>query len=267
MLIKLIKHDFISLFKRISLTWLIFSILFLIAFVVAKTIRSVEDTYKIIFITISFTIVFLGFTFSGLLSSFGWFEKKMFSTQGYLTHTLPAKTSTIVLSKIISTLVLSTLGFILAILCSTIISVSLVRDLLHGMNSDFPFYMTPITEIIKDVFSEIGIKIAIGNFLKTLAFIMMVYFSISVAQLVNFGSRSFMAIIIFIILSVVFGSLSYYIIDLFGNVNYNPNLSVMELNRNLNRSIYFGYISNSIQVIIFWLGTMGICSRYLNLKG
>ncbi len=266
MLSKLIKHDLISLSKRITIAWLIFGVLFLLDIIVGKTITDDLEIGKIMFVTMASITVFIGFSWSGLLASFGWFSKKMFSNQGYLTHTLPAKTSTIVLSKIISTFILSGIGFILALLSSYILSIALLGDMFQQMNAELPLAFSGISEVLTEVFSDLGLKIAISQFLKVLSFILLVFFCISLAQLTSSSARGLLATLYFILISIALAFIAAYVMEPFAYTS-TVESSLYEINRDLNRSFLLGYISNSVQIVLFWLGTMAICSRKLNLKG
>lgn len=268
MLIKLIKHDIISLFKRIGLSWLIFGAIILISIPVGRSIEGTYETQKIALVLIALSVACFGFSISGLISSFPWFLSKMFSNEGYLTHTLPARTSTIVLSKMFATLLLSFLGFVLAILSYYLFSMAVFGDLMRKIAPDFPFEFSILLNIVKEMFTGLGMKIALSQFLNLLAFILTGYFSISLAQFLHSGKRGLMATIYFILLSIVFSLLTNYAIQPFLTGTYSgETLSMSQVNAHLSRSFVISYITSGVKIVAFWLGTMGICSKYLNLKG
>lgn len=140
MFVKLFKYDFISIIKK-----LVFYYIVLIAIAVfSKILQLITQNGNFAFVNIIPTMgyymcISLGPTLTIILCMVRYY-KNMLSDQGYLTHTLPVKRSTILLSKIFVTLVMQVVT-----LCVMLLS------LLIFSFEAFPYIVEGLLELMKEI--------------------------------------------------------------------------------------------------------------------
>ncbi len=207
MLRVLLKNDIKNFWDKVSMLWLVFlvssiSIIFFVPFI------SYKGDY-ISAITIA-TYIFstAGFYLSPLLIAIAYFRKSMYGTEGYLTHSIPAKTSIIVLSKLITIAIFTLIGEILA----SYVLLYLPRYFLF-IEGGLIFFTSPVQHLYGISFSEIMIQFLIPVYLGTTTFTLMILFSQTVAQMVNKSSKSLITALLFILIYFVATLLTLLLMD------------------------------------------------------
>lgn len=110
MLVKCIKNEFTNRWRHVTAILgglLAFSVLVFILNELAENV--ISNTYFHIIVKIIIVVYFCSFlaaAFGLIFLPFNDYRKRFFKDQGYLTHTLPVKTSTLILGKIICDLIL-----------------------------------------------------------------------------------------------------------------------------------------------------------------
>lgn len=254
MLIKLIKHDFISLGKRASGLWIVLSIFALGQILISKlTSKGANDPYSFSLAIFLMGIVAFLFSFSGFIISISWFSKKMYSEQGYLTHTLPAKPSMILLSKVMVSFLFSVIGGILAV------ASMIIMNYYHLDSYDFTRFLSQSN--LTSEFVEFAIKGIIQMTLLTLTYIMVSFFSISLSNIIDYGNKSFNAILIFF--GIIIGS-SLILMNL--GLSHTPFSVTSSTIRDMDTALLSQWIQESAIIVILFFGTLRICSKHLKLN-
>lgn len=260
MLIKLIKHDFISLMKKMTSVWIILGIVLGIQILISTNDISIDNSFGYpipkygvlagIGLTVS-TIISFSFFISGFIIAVQWFSRKMFKNEGYLTHTLPAKTSSIVISKVIVAVISNIIAGILGFLS--------MQAIAKG------FRLAEPLELIKFAISfaldgepETFLKISTFLIISGLSFMMFAFLAISITSIIPWGNKSFNSLILFLV---------FYISNtiIFSKYISASNEKTYEVSKIVNHLFIMGSGYNIILIILSLLLIITICSKRLRL--
>lgn len=265
MLTKLLKYDLKNLFKKL-----------LPVYLVSLAICSITDIMLIITDKISaldfvsglmlvFSILLIILTpIAAFVDSIIDFNSKLVKDEGYLIHTLPVKKSSIVISKIIASIITLVASFISSIISLVVLTIS-----------HYDYYSTilnDIGDIIEMASNSMGIlfiilillNISIGFILNLLN----IFASISLGQMHN-GNKT--------LFSVIYYIATYYVMQIITSLIIlmpmllNSNLwKQMEMDippRNtLNLFLGLSLILSIASSVIFYVITTKVLDKKLNLE-
>ncbi len=264
MLIKLLKHDFISLMKKLLGIWLILGVIFGIQLLLAEDVEPnvfnpesfpEYSELTVIALLIGIMVVTL-FLFSGFVASLPWFNRKMFSDEGYLTHTLPVKTSQIVLSKVIVAFIAGAIGVLLGMFAAYIIAEKYLFV-------PFNFISRLLSLSIGEEAFRIFIRTIIVTIFNGFTFLSLGFFSITLASVIEWGYRAINTAVIFLILYTA----NSILLNKFVENGTGGVFSIASESEVLLNSEFLINIGIKAAVTILVLGlTTVICSRKLKLN-
>lgn len=204
MLRKLLKYDFASVFK---LWWIAALSSFGLSLLaggcinvlnVGRNLPTVVDTSAAILLVLSI-IGIIAFTFVSLVLVYVRFYKNLYTDEGYLTFTLPVKTSQILNSKIILALVtLAVSGFVVCFDIFTMFAIGLPDQIFDIKN--YEFLIEAFGELVKHVGWYLPVYIIEGIILGILGVLftqLLLFACITFASLITKKSRVITAIAIY----------------------------------------------------------------------
>ncbi len=230
MLSTLLKNDIRDYWQKISLTWLFFlfigiSIIFFFPFR-----NSISHALAPIAVG-SYLVSSAGFYLTPVITALVLFNKSMYDNNAYLTHSIPAKTSSIVISKLLTYTLFSALGAIISAIIieylpkyffSTKSNTELIREKLPNL-ADITF---------GDVVIQIGIPMLLAAISLMLLFILAT--SISHRLLPKYQSIATVLIVILLLLLTMGFSLLLFKLNITDGSNLlsisSPNMADTKLN-------------------------------------
>jgi len=200
MLGKLIKHDFISGARRMSTIYLIEAIA-IIAMVVTSYFQN-GSILKYVSLTAVVLIAFAAVIVTLVSIVFG-ANKSLFGRQGYLTQTLPARSSSIIFSKWLVSSVWVTVSLTIAVLAVALVYVYADNDASGGDAYG-------IFEMMKNMVSGFGVstkalssilifEFAVKGLLTTFMFILCVLFAMTIGNIRGFDKLGMFGIILYVV--------------------------------------------------------------------
>lgn len=265
MLAKLIKHEFRATGRIIVFLFVVLAILTPITSVYLKFSTSSlfgDDNFIVNMLTficvMAYTcamIAAVAATFIVLLNSF---YKSCITTESYLTHTLPVKTSTLIISKAIVAFVWQTLSFIM-VLASGLLFTKIVAG---WSLSDIKW------EKIQQLFDKANITpLTITLFILLLLTSMIVFFlkcyaSFAIGHLIN-GHPFLGFFIAYIVIYIAINIISSVLIGTLSMFDFNPDN--FDLGKYANIA-FIGMIAyNVVQAAAFFFTTTTIFKKKLNI--
>lgn len=199
------------------------------------------------------------------------FYRSMYSDEGYLTHTLPVSTSSILNTKIVVSVFWVFLTLILTVL--SIFCLSLSAAYAADVLQDLP----PLPELCAEFEHAMGLSVGgfIGwgflfLFLSSCSGILMIYCSISIGQLFN-KYKVLASIITYIIIYIVL-QISNTLISLYRNLlNVADQYSYLYIEDNISMMTLFGptfritIIESIVLIIAYYITCAYISNKKLNL--
>lgn len=256
MLKKLLKYDLLYLFKKTFYCFIValgLSILLLI-------VRNLPDFDFINIVQGStmflFVVCLIAFPIFGLIISITRYNKNMLSDEGYLTHTLPVKKSSLLLSKLISNFI-----FLAAIILTIVLSIFLAY-------ADFNLFGRFINEIEEmfDVVITTGIEVVllillILNIIVYVALYTVLFPMCQTLAAMNDNKKGLMTVI-YVVLSLVAiqfaNNITQYIVL---KIFEGTSLVAYEVAL---LSVYL--IVNIAVIVLMYLATLSLLKKRLNLK-
>lgn len=117
MFVKLFKYDFLSVIKKVVFYYIVLVVLAIFSLTCRLIFQNTSFYVVSIFPrTVFFAALYVALPVSIILCMIRYY-KNMLSDEGYLTHTLPVKRSSILLSKILNTLVIECITLVVMGLC------------------------------------------------------------------------------------------------------------------------------------------------------
>ncbi len=261
MLGKLLKYDWKSFQKKCGILFLGLFLLGLITLAFRKiaganTILSIPEG----FITGIYVIALIGLPFLVFYYGFNYFYQTMIKDEGYLTHTLPVKKSSLILSKGIVANVFLLLSVMVSVGCFFLVFGN--QELLDGIVKLYDTFIKEFTlySFILTIVTMV-VSFVIQYFMITL--------SIALGQTKNVkkGMYSFIYFFILYTVSQIVASLVIFGYALFDSkmmtVINNDNMMNMHY---LNILLWIGLITNIIFGVIYYFGTVRLFERKLNLE-
>lgn len=201
MLKKLIKYDFIYIVNKVLAVFYIMSIFFAI---MTRIFLSFENSVILNIIGKVCSGVTISMIFNILINcmmrSWHRFKTNFYGDESYLTHTLPIKKSTLILSKILTT-------FIILILSVFVIIVSLFIAYYSKENLQLvKNLLLPLATIYESTVISIILQFIFVCFLEIMNMILSGYFGIVIGHMKNNAKVAF---------SVLFGFVTYICTQLF----------------------------------------------------
>lgn len=195
------------------------------------------------------------------------FKKNLLEDEGYLMFTLPVNTRSLVLSKLISSIIYVFLSGIVALISFQIIALIMASQIVGGNN--IPLILEGYNSIFKFVFSDDNWKGILWILLLFLisysSFILTIYTSISMGQLPKLNKhRNIAAFVAFFIINIIVSSVQDIVVNMTG-VSYE-NLPIGD-GGVLTLGTSYGVIGFDIMiVIILFIATTYILDKKLNLE-
>lgn len=260
MLVKLFKYEFKACGRTL---FPLYFLAIVLSILLSLTMgRNVSDFLQNS-IAILFTAICTAVAVVTLLTTIRRFSRNVLGDEGYLTMTLPVKTSSIIWAKLINSVIYVIFGTIVAGI--TMITIGGAWQVFFRW------------EIYKELFIAIGqmdiyqwwalINLLLMCLLSLTGAILMIYFSLAIAQL-NFAYkyRSIISVVVFIILNVVLFNLYGLLTQVFpwSSVIITPE-SMAGL-RNQNIALTVTNIFNFLVSVGCFLGTNYILKNKLNLQ-
>ncbi len=249
MFLKLYKYDFLSVIKKICFYYI--ALVCITIFAKLIVVITSQTNYRVIgyFPTMMlYTAMYLGPTISIVLCMIRYY-KNMLSDQGYLTHTLPVKRSSILLSKLLVTLTIEFITVLVIGICVFIFSfeafpsiINFFLKLFANMNPTYAniigiIILVLVCFILSSVFqvTEVSMCLTLGachnknkllfafiyymviNFVLQILICFGVFFLILVIQLIGTNLRMEHAYILLglIILLISGGIIASYFVNLY----------------------------------------------------
>lgn len=260
MLNKLIKYDWKSFQKKCGVLFLGLFLLGLISLGFRKmaggnTILSIPEG----FITGIFVIACVGLPFLVFFYGIQYFYQTMIKDEGYLTHTLPVKKSSLILSKSIVANVFLFFSIIVSVLCFYLVfgNKELLDNIVELYNqfikefTTYNFVLAIVTAIVSFIvqYFMITVSIALGqkqNTKKGLYSFIYFFVIYTVSQILS--------------TIVIFG---YGIID--PTIINNMNNDVMTMGY-FTVLLWIGLITNLVLGAAYYFGTVFMFEKHLNLE-
>lgn len=232
-------------------------------FFMGTTLQIIPQIYMILYVLSIVALVVLTFIYLVIR-----YYKTMYSSQGYLTHTLPASTASILNAKLCSTLVWMLL---LIILC--VISISTIGFAGAGFPSvsEFDAIQRALSEIFGMGFIPILFLIVTAIIIFSLTMILMVYACLAIGQL--FGQyRIPAAIVAYIVFYILQQIVSIITLISFGAttidaIHASSQLFITTDLTSLYRNLIFLLTGESLCFgIAYYITSLWITKRKLNLE-
>ncbi|WAW14890.1 hypothetical protein [Peptostreptococcus equinus] len=254
MLGKLMKYEFKSLFKTFSIAYLL---MIIASILLATTIKNVDSvlsgTAMFFFVVVIVTtfIMVLVFTITR-------FNKSLLSDEGYLMFTVPAKTSTIVLSKAFTIVFFSIFTTLVVLLACFCIGLFLNEGNMEGL-------IKVLDQVAKYMTFSLAINIIIYTLISSFSSVMLIYLALSFGQIGKLKKHKNIFSIIFYFVTAYIISMSSQM--LFGNsfIENSSNTSAILLIESITKKIIFYNIYEIVLSIVFFIGTVYILDKKLNL--
>lgn len=265
MLTKLLKYDLKNLFKKLLPIYLVSLAICIVTGIMLIISDNIYALNFIIGIMLFLSVLLIILTpIAAFIYSIDDFYNKLVKDEGYLMHTLPAKKSSIVMSKTIASIIT-----VLASIVSSIISlIALTINHYDSYNS----ILNQIGNIIDSAVNIMGIlfiillilAIIIGYILNLLN----IFASISLGQMHN-GNKKLFAVIYYIATYYIMQIITAIIILI--PILFNKNLlSQLEMDippiGTLNTFLGLSIVLSIIFSIIFYIITTKVLDKKLNLE-
>lgn len=274
MLGKLIKNEFVNRWSKTMVTLagiLFISVVEAILLEINDSVLS-NNSYFSIFVWIFSVVYFMamvgGFT-SMIYASFNDFAKRFFDNQGYLTHTLPVKTSKIIFSRMIcdiAVMVATVLVFPLAI-CISMRDFSFYESIYKELER---FALLSGNVIDKSLIVVIIIEIMVSFFLWGLFVLWMLNTSYSIGHM--FKNKKLASVFSFLTIGALFAILNVILIMILDNININ-SIVIKIFGTSATGRISFAAVLMFVINLLSVLGvailaciTNWICKNKLNLE-
>ena len=271
MLGTLLKHEFKNTWMVMTLTCAVTIVLGIVGGLFFRIVASpelIEKDFSVIFITLGITGVIILLTSLNMVTTIYLvvhYYKNLYTSQGYLTFTLPATITEVVSSRIIVACIWSmafSLSMGLCILFGTLIIGTLpdldeVREVLLEIYKQL-LYDPDSVNIIWGII-EFTLTIILGNISKLLTY----FFCISIGQLWS-KHKILGAVLCYFGTSFALGIISTAIS--FGRMIINPNYyDTVDSFGFLTRYMSKGIIYSIITIVIFWVASVVTANKRLNL--
>jgi hypothetical protein len=271
MLGTLLKHEFKNTWMVMTLTCAVTIILGIVGGLFFRIVASpelIEKDFSVIFITLGVTGIIILLTSLNMVATIYLvvhYYKNLYTSQGYLSFTLPATITEVVSSRMIVACIWSVAFSISMGLCI------LFGTLIIGTLPDFNEAREVIAEIYEDLLYdpdsvniiwgiiEFTLTIILGNLSKLLSY----FFCISIGQLWS-KHKILGAVLCYFGTSFVLGIISTSIS--FGRMLINPNsYDNLDSFGILTRYMSKGIIYSIITIVIFWVASVVTANKRLNL--
>ncbi|MGX4599411.1 ABC transporter permease [Faecalimicrobium sp. JNUCC 81] len=189
------------------------------------------------------------------------FRKNLLGDEGYLMFTLPVKTSSIIISKYLASLIFTILSGLVALLSFMII--------FNAMN------ISEITLAFNEIWNGLSSQpefrslifiISAGLFLAYSTFILQIYLSLSVGQLPKFNKhRNIVALATFFIINVIIGNVNNSIISHMP-IDFDYESGISQVSKLSANGSNYMFIISIIIIGLLFAGTVYILNKKLNLE-
>ncbi|MCR5591736.1 MAG: hypothetical protein K6F73_09430 [Lachnospiraceae bacterium] len=204
MLGKLLKHDFIATWKVTVAIDALVIILGIMTAVVVQTIPHLEDSIGMSLFTFSFIgIFYIGIIAASIVTMIYLvvrYYRNLYTSEGYLTFTLPVKTDMIIHSKVITGSVWMLLNYFCVFLSVFIAGTSFLRTL-KVSGEDMVEAVREIADFMGFADPGFIFVLALTAFITPIAAVLSLYFCVSIGQLWQ-GHKVLGAILCFIALYI-----------------------------------------------------------------
>lgn len=264
MLVKLLKHDFITLFKKISGIWLILGAAFAFQFLMADILKGGSGSYGPgVGNGIFMAFVVAGFAFSGFVIAGNWFSAKMYGDEGYLTNTLPAKSWQVVLSKFVVSAIFTMLSALFSILTLALMGARIIE----GFGGIWEIFVTILGSGWKEVFQDWFIRGAIDFFISTLSFISLILFSISLSNSIDYGNKAVKTIVFILGFALVSQMIGNILVSDEGGMSLVGSFYAFDhLPQAFSTSAIINWVYSGVWILVYFFGTLFISEKHLKLR-
>ncbi|MGT2957784.1 ABC transporter permease [Streptococcus bovimastitidis] len=256
---KLLKYEFKSIGKwYFALNAGIIAIAAILSFVI-KQFSTQETDFNLLTSLIPMALVLIfgaliaGSLLATLLIIINRFNKNIYGREGYLTMTLPVSEHSLLMSKLVSSLIFSFFNMFILALAFTIL-------ILPQFNS--ADIAQAFQEIAKEIPKNLSITayLIVSFILSSISYVLVIYFSISVGQLFS-NHRGIMAFLTYFAIQIILTIIIFFV---------NNNLLGLVVDDNFtkisNKYFLITSIEGLIQVIFYYFGTHFIMKYKLNLQ-
>lgn len=189
------------------------------------------------------------------------FKKNLLEDEGYLMFTLPVRTSSIIISKYLASLIFTILSGLVALLSFMII--------FSAIN------ISEITPAFNEIWKELSgqsdlrqlvVTLSISMFLAYSMFILQIYLSLSMGQLPKLNKhRNIVALATFFIINVVINAIENLITS-YLPTDFGYNASIPEVSDLLAYGSNYAFIIDIIIIGFLFAGIVYILNKKLNLE-
>jgi len=283
MLLKLFKYDFKSVAKlALPMTLAILLTSILASLSIHFTFAAVESDNDILMSTVSAVCVFMIITWIIAVIAYGIGVKfavvrryytHFFSDEGYLTFTLPCKTSTHFMSKILSGLLWDALSSIVFVVCVVIVVLG-IPNINVGADFGVEYYLF---DIITSLYDYDAVSIVINIFegiVTSVSGLMILYIAVTIGAMLASKHKVLASVGFYFAISWSFGLIEIVAtlvpqFAMFNNIDYLVSTGVEEIERMQNittvvtTSITFGL--HIIAILVFYFLNRHFLKKKLNL--
>lgn len=274
MLGKLIKNDFIGSSRSMSIVYLVAAI--------SLAVTALSYAFKISFLKIigslSLMLVVFGLVFITIFLMMSYFNKTLYTDQGYLTYTLPVKSKDILISKAIVSFVWLALSYI--VLVGTVVGIAWYAKAKLGesLGGDVDMIFDSFSQLFSSgglptvaAIGKICIYGLIFGFVSILIIVSEVFFSMTLSNVKGFNKMGFFGgILIFIVIYILVQIISalvmvYFPLSLFISGD-GIKLCFKSMYNVSNTFGVGGIIVQALLAVGMFFGTNSLMSKKINLR-
>lgn len=274
MLGKLIKHDFIGSAHSMAIVYLIA----LVSFAVTALSYVFNISFLKVIGSLSLIVVVLGLVLITTFIMMNYFNKSLYSDQGYLSYTLPVKPKQLLFSKALVSFTWLALSYLIMVGTFSAILWYAKAKLGESLGSDFDEMIDMISSMVSGggfptvkVITKIVAGILIYGFVTVLVMVAEVFFSMTLSNVKGFNKLGFFGgILIFIVVYIALQVASalimvYFPMSLFIS-GEDISLTFKSMNEVSNTFGVGGIIFQVIMSAVMFFTTNKLMSKKINLR-
>jgi hypothetical protein len=271
MLGKLIKHEF-------KATWMIMTLICAVllgtglvggftlrSFVTLDDITDIQTLF-LSFASMFFIILLVSMALLSTVYLVVHYYRSLYTSQGYLSFTLPASITQVVSSRMIVACIWTIVSALFLAICISLI-------VIIGSAQYFPYVLDFFNEAVSELMEEVGsatfyrllIQYLFIVILGLISRIMLYFFCISVGQLWD-KHKILGAVIAYFATTFVLGIVSTFIsVGYYGALSAFSYSDYYDLNRMLSTYMLRYFIYSLVLIVLFYVGSIVISNKKLNL--
>ena len=207
---KLVKNEFVNRWKSIIALYLGLLIGSFVVFILGILVNNIHSNFLDVLYGVTVFVFILGFFVSGasvFMLPLDDFRKRFFKDQGYLTHTLPVKTSHLLLARTFCDITM-------------VIGMAIVFPLSVCIASGEPDFFKAFISFFEKILSYVGINVSftltivllVVTYLSSYLFVVWCFnYSYTIGHCMFRHAKRLMSVVFFILLSIVSSVLTSYL--------------------------------------------------------